>query len=61
GCRAARAAGPVGVVPVRGWPALSLENASMANWGYLTIVLFHGWLELAFLSYFAVSGARPAP
>ena len=33
----------------------------MANWGYLTIVLFHGWLELAFLSYFAVSGARPAP
>jgi len=43
------------------WPALSLENASMANWGYLTIVLFHGWLELAFLSYFSVSGARPAP
>lgn len=41
-------------------PVYGCYDAAMANWTYLTIVLFHGWLELAFIAYLAVSGTRLA-
>lgn len=36
----------------------ALKDAYMANTAYLSLVIFHGWLELACIAYFAVSGLK---
>lgn len=40
-------------------PIWGLFDAYRANTMYLSMVLFHGWMELACLAYFAVSGLKP--
>jgi len=47
------------VVSTLAIPAYALVDAPRANTMYLSLVIFHGWFELACIAYFAVRGFSP--